>query len=515
MRPIKSSNSGNNEYNNSYNIETHPFKYKNASILTALGLHALQNQIAKKMITSKDSESVYRHMFNSGARNINPSNAISVNRGVIGSLVPEVNVIAGMTKSFGEHLNDNLKNTPLKSYSNLNNEHKGFLKSIANGDFSQVAKRLHEPEYQHLTSSFLKSSKAFIDNKSFHENVDNLSNFIVNPENKNKINLLKSHLEKSPTLGNLEKAYKGSYLQKSLPNIFNEMSQEEVHALSDGARSGKPFTHVVPEAALNAGLFAVDPITAVVNSTKRFMTSPAVSKIPVLNKVQKTLSNTLVNNPLKRAWNEGVKGEFKPAGKIETFIKRDLINPLDFDMEQLSGRIGQVVKDSPELKTLSSANTLMEAQKQRQYTGNNSRYARAVSYQTPKLKKNLTDMGYDSNALSGKLNYASSPNSNVSFSGSINIDEPEKLLYSLPYKINKAQKIESNVNKVFNINKLNYNMNNAVIHNPRISGDINGVNVSKNKIDLKSFAKSRTELHNAQNNMDEYKYKLKDFGIYI
>lgn len=490
------------------------------SMLGGLGVHLAQNKAAKMLINSPHAEDMYKHMFNAGVRGINPEIGKNISKGIAGALVPEVDVIGNIAYNFGNNMRKGLEGTPLKSYSNLTPDHKQFLQHLAGGDFHKVAEKIHEPEYQHLTSAFAQGSKSFVDNPNFHEQLDKLSKAITDPNNTEKIKLLQEHFKNSPkTLTSLSDAYKGSYLQKSLPKIFGELNQKEINSLTEGASKNNSFNKTwgagVAASTItnNALLAAVEPWAATINSGKKFMMSDTAKKIPFLKNIKDKMYNFVVKKPLQKAWEEGQKGEFQPAKKnsLHSILFRDVINPLDFDMEQLSGKLSQAIHEAPEMQLIRSGNTLAEAANQMKNTGNKGRYARASAYQSPKIQKALQDMGYDTESLSGNLNYGLTRNKNIEVSGSKNLDW-DSMIFSAPKKAEKFMKERDSFDYLTGIDSGKH-MNTAreiIADNPRVTGQIQGLNI-------KSMAKSLPELTRdlSNNNRDEMRYQLSRAGIII
>ncbi len=352
---------------------------KDASLLAALGVHMGQNAIAKKMLVHNDSLNLYKHMFDSGVSGEAPTINKALQRGVVGSVVPEVNVIAGMSKNFGKGLEGGLAATHLGSYKNLTDAHKETLRNLAHGNFKPIFNNLHDKDTAALTHGFLQGTKALVSHEKYHEGIDSISKLILSPEMGQERDAMVKILKNSKTPLRLSHAYKGSYISKAVPHFFRESSVATTN------KTVNNYAHLVPEAALNAGLAYLDPISAGFNMTKRIATSPSLSKVPGINKVQKGLAKILIHKPFEHAWKEGLAGNYKEMGKIKKFLFRDVFNPLDYDMHETVGKLGQALHFSPERKLLKSLNVMYDGIKngENQLNYDPTRFERLEKHQVP------------------------------------------------------------------------------------------------------------------------------------
>lgn len=328
-----------------------------AHIAAPLAVHAAQNVAAERLINGGEANNLYKHYFRTGVHGFTPSIKQGLKRGTASFLVPEVGMVSGLVHKMGDHFGDSLRNSSFKGYHMLRDHHKQFLSELASGDFEKAAPKLKNPEFRELAGHFVSSAKGMSNNKNWHSMIDNIHNHLTKANPGAIANTVagealdySAHLE---TTQKLSKAYKDSTLGKVLGHVFTDSNYtpKDLKGISKASKTPKwaKKIHAVPEIALNSANFAYgDKALSGFNAFKKFLGSYTVEDTPILKDIQSEVNHKFGTKPIIDAYKKGEKGEFKPKTGVKKLFSKYILNPIDHNMVETSGKMGEIFRKAPE-----------------------------------------------------------------------------------------------------------------------------------------------------------------------
>lgn len=287
--------------------------------------HVAQNQIAKVALTSKHLSPIYKQHFLSGVSKKLPSIGVQIKKGLSSPITPETGIISDELVHLGSHFEQYL-NKVGKSYKYLTHKEHELLSKTMAGDFTHL--KDNAQAHPHLVAALGSTLRS-----QGQSAIADMLKRALHPETGPK------------ALRKLSYDYKQSYVGDILGKVFHNPSIRDMRGMKTPTKfrtAVNTAASVIPEIAVNGAIGYVEPIAPLLNVGKRLVNSKTLgSKFKPLDRLQKWVGNKMLVSPIKTNVAAGNLGEFKPANKMETFIKRDLLNPVIFDTQQTAGKLAQ------------------------------------------------------------------------------------------------------------------------------------------------------------------------------